>query len=96
MNHAAQELSDDGFGKARVDVDNVLNDIVSKGVLNESQALIGDFCNQLDALGFRSVIDTTLENATAVSVGGHFDAVCCHCIVDELFGGISRKSPVHQ
>jgi hypothetical protein len=53
-------------------------------ILHEGQRIVRDLGDQLNALRLRCVIDASLENAAAVSVGSHFDTVGSDGVEDEL------------
>ncbi len=61
-----------------------MNDVVSERILHQSQRIEGDLGDQLDSLIIRSVIDTSLQDATSMTMSGDFDTVDCDRVVDEL------------
>lgn len=67
-----------------MEVENVLNDIVSVRILHKSQCIISNLIDQLLALHFGCVVDAPLKDATSVAVSSDFDAVSCNGVVDEL------------
>lgn len=67
-----------------VKIEDVLDDVVTEGILNEIQRIENDFSDELESLRWRSVINRTLEDAAAVSMGGDFYKVGGDSIVDEL------------
>lgn len=52
--------------------------------MNEGERVVGDLGHELDALTLRGVVDTTLEDATSVTVGSDFDTVGRDRVEDEL------------
>jgi outer membrane receptor protein involved in Fe transport len=81
----SDECSDERLGEPGVvQVENVLDDIVSERILDEVERVEDDLGDQLDALGGASVVDGSLKNAASVSVGRDFDEVGGNSVVDEL------------
>lgn len=81
----ADELTDQRLAESDiVQVEDVLNDIVAEGVLDQGQRVEGDLGDELHPLRVGSVVDTSLENATSVSVRSDLDAVSGDGVVDEL------------
>jgi stalled ribosome alternative rescue factor ArfA len=68
------------------------DNVVSEGVLNERQSVVGDLGDELDPLRVGGVVDAPLEDAASVSVGGDLDAVSGDGVVDELV--VVRDEPV--
>lgn len=62
----------------------VLNNIVTEGILDKSKSVGGDVLNELTLLDTRSVIDTALKNAASVAMGADGDTVGSDSIEDEL------------
>jgi hypothetical protein len=52
--------------------------------LHQRERVEGNFIDKLDALMIRSVIDASLEHATAMTVSCNFYAICSDSIVDKL------------
>jgi hypothetical protein len=52
--------------------------------LNESERVVGNLGNELNSLTLGSVIDTSLKDATSVTVSRDLDAVGSDGVVDEL------------
>ena len=76
---------DQGLTESRiVQVQDILDDIVAKGVLHEVERVKDDFSDELHPLGRRCVIDGALQDAAAVSVGSDFDEIGSDGVVDEL------------
>ena len=72
-------------GKARLlEVNDVLKDIVAKGVLNEMKSAISDLANELGFLVTGSVVYTTLQHATAMTMGSNRHTVGANSVKDEL------------
>lgn len=75
-----------------VEINDVLDNVVAKRVLDQNSGIIGDAFNQPELLVARGMIDTTLKNAAAMAVGSNFDAVVSDGIENEL--GIFRAQLV--
>ena len=58
--------------------------VVTVRILDESKRIVGDLVNELHALMIGRVVNTTLQDATSVSVSSDFDTVGSNGIVDEL------------
>jgi len=56
-----------------VQIQNVLNNVISKGILNEIERVEDDFSDELQSLRWRGMINRSLKNTTSVSVSGDFD-----------------------
>jgi len=67
-----------------VQIENVLNHIISERILNKVQRVEDDLSDELKSLRRGCVIDGSLQDTTSVSVGCDFDQVGCDGIVDEL------------
>jgi hypothetical protein len=81
----ADKSADKGFREAGVvEVEYVLNNIVTEGVLDEIQRVEDDLGDKLEALSRGRVVDRALEDAATVAVGGNLDEVGGNRIVDEL------------
>lgn len=79
------EGADNGLGKGRlVEVDDVLNDIVAEGILNENPGVLRDSLNKPKLLITSGVIDAALQNTASMSVGSNLYAVVANGIKDEL------------
>jgi hypothetical protein len=62
----------------------VLDDIVSKGILNKSEGVDSDVVNQLGLLGARGMIDAALENTAAMTVRTDSQGVLARGVVNKL------------
>ena len=81
----ANEGPDERLRKPRVvQVENVLNDVVSERILDEVQRVEDDLSDELNALSRRGVVDGSLEDTTSVPVRGDLDQVGSDGVVDEL------------
>lgn len=58
--------------------------VVTIWILNEGERIIGDLVDELHALMIGRVINTTLQDAASVSVGGNLDTIGSNGVVDEL------------
>lgn len=58
--------------------------IVAVRILYKRQGVIRDFCDKLNTLLLGCVVDTALENAATMPVGGNFDTVDGDGIINEL------------
>lgn len=67
-----------------VQVQNVLNDVVAKGVLDKLEAMRSDLAHKLDFLKARGMIDAALKNTASVAVRTHSDTILTDSIEDEL------------
>lgn len=82
---AALERGDNGLGEGGlVEVNDVLDDVVAKGILHEDARVLGDALDQPELLIAGGVVDATLQHTAAVSVSSNFDAFLANCIKDEL------------
>lgn len=87
--HATLKHGNDGLGKASlVEIDDVLNNVVSKWILHENSGVLSDARNEPVLLIARSVVDAALQDAASVAVSADFDAVVTDSVKDEL--GIQR------
>lgn len=83
--YVACELADNTIAEpVVVEVQDVLYDIVSVGVLNQSEGVVRDFIHKLDTLMIRCMVDTSLQYTTSVAVGGDFDTISGNRIIDKL------------
>jgi hypothetical protein len=71
-----------------VQVEDVLYDVVTKGILDEMEAVRSDLADEVDLLVARSMVDAALKNAAAVAVRADSDTMFTHCVEDEL--GLGR------
>lgn len=67
-----------------VQIEDILDDIVAKGVLHEVERVEDNFSYKLHPLSWRCVIDGALQHATAVSVSSNLDEIGSDGVVDEL------------
>ena len=67
-----------------IQIQDVLNNVISKRILNEIERVEDDFSDELQSLRWRGMINRSLKDTTSVSVSGDFDQVGGDCIVDEL------------
>jgi hypothetical protein len=80
MESEAQRSSERGF----IEIKDVLNDVIAKGILHEMETVGSDLANELNLLEARSVINAPLENAASVTVSSDSDAMRTNRIEDEL------------
>lgn len=81
----APEFLDTGLREHElVQVDDVLNNVVAKRILNQRDGVLGDALDQKDLLVARCMINAALEHAAAVTVGAHFNAAVANRVEDEL------------
>lgn len=79
------KLPDDAIAESVViEVENVLNDVISVRILDESQSIVSDLIDELLALHFRCMVDAPLKDTTSMSVSSDFNTVGCNGVVDEL------------
>ena len=62
----------------------VLDHVISKGVLNKFQRMRRDFLNQLNLLDARCMVDASLKHAATVAMGSNRDAMFSNRIKDKL------------
>jgi hypothetical protein len=67
-----------------VEVQDVLDNIVAKGVLNQVEAVRRDLANEVDFLEARGMVDATLQDAAAMAVRADSDAMFTYSIKYEL------------
>lgn len=67
-----------------LEVDNVLKDVVAKGILNEMEGAFSDLADELGFLVTGGVVYATLQHATAMTMGSNRHAVGTNGIKDEL------------
>lgn len=80
-----QEAANNGVGEVRlVDVDDVLDDIVAKGILNQDESVLGNSMNKLRLVVTLSVVDAALQHTAAVTVSTNVNAGLANSIEDEL------------
>lgn len=71
--------------KARLlEVDNILKNVVAKGILNEMKGAVSDLADKLCFLVAGGVVYATLEHATAMTVGSNRYTVGANSVKDEL------------
>lgn len=93
MTDLSAELHDDGLGILGVTkVKNVLNDVVSKSILDELGGVGGDLLDKLVLLVAGSVVDAALEDTAAMAVSTDNNAIFTNSIKNEL--GIIRLQSV--
>ena len=80
MESEAQRSSERGF----IEIKDVLNDVITEGILHEMETVGSDLANELNLLEARSVINAPLENAASVTVSSDSDAMRTDRIEDEL------------
>lgn len=67
-----------------VQIQDVLNDVVTEWVLDENIGVIGNLTNEPSLLITRSMINASLEDTATVTMGSDVNAVVSHSIKDEL------------
>lgn len=83
--NAPLELVTDFRDELRItEVENVLNNVIAVGVLNEEECMLNDLCNEAIPLGARSMIDAALNNTATVTVSADAHAVGADGLVDEV------------
>lgn len=60
--------------------------IVSIGILDQRESVVGDLIHELNALMIGGMVDASLENATPVAVRCNLDAISGDSIIDKLQG----------
>ena len=83
--HISDKGPDEWFRESCiVQIENVLNDIVSKWILNEVERVEDDFSDQLNTLSGASMVDRSLKDTTTVSMSSDFNEIGSNGIVDKL------------
>jgi hypothetical protein len=67
-----------------VELKNVLDDIVAKGILNQNDRVGCNLIDQLQLLGRRCSVNTSLNNTAAMAMCCDFNTSHCYGVVDEL------------
>ena len=67
-----------------VQVEDVLDNVVTKRILDKVEAVRRDLANEVNLLVARRMIDAALKNTAAMAVGTDDDAVLAYGIEDEL------------
>ena len=67
-----------------LEIDNVLKDVVAKGVLHKMEGAVGDLADELGFLVTCGVVYATLQHATAVAMSSNRHAVGANGIKNEL------------
>lgn len=82
---AASECLHHGLGEGRlVQIDDILNNIVAEGILDEDSRVGGNALNEPELLVTRGMVNAALEDTAAVSVGADLDAMMADGVEDEL------------
>lgn len=81
----AEEALGQGLGECRLaEVEDVLNDVVAEGILNESEGVHGNVLDELGLLVAGSMVDAALEDAAAMTVSADNDTASADGVKDEL------------
>lgn len=81
----ALELANKRLGEAWViEVENVLNHVVSEWVLNQSEGVVRDHANEPSLLLARCMVNAALQHAATMTVGTDINAAVSDGIKDEL------------
>lgn len=81
----ATEFEDNGLREVGLSkVKNVLNHVIAESVLDKVKRVFGDFCDQLDLLFPRSVVDTSLKDTTSMAMSSDWNAMFSNGIENEL------------
>ena len=80
LEHGHNRLREGRF----VEINNVLDNIVAKRVLDEDARLLRDALDEPELLVTRRMVNAALENAATMTVGTHIDAVAADGVKDEL------------
>lgn len=67
-----------------VEVDDVLNDVVSEGVLHQDPSMLGNPLDEPELLLARGMVDATLQDTAAMTVRADFNAVVTNGVKNEL------------
>lgn len=83
--NVSEELANDSLDESVVvQIENVLNNVVTESVLNEGERVVGNLGDELNTLTLGSVVDTALKDTASVTVSCDFDTVSSDGVVDEL------------
>ena len=83
--HVSNESPNQRLAESRiVEVEDILNDIIPKRILDKIETVEDYFGHQLDTLRRGGMVNGSLEDTTAVSVSGDLNEVGCDGVVDEL------------
>ena len=80
MECVAEWVSEAGL----LEVDDVLEYVVAKGILNKMEGAVSDLADEFGFLVTGGVVYATLQHATAMTMGPNRHAVCPNGIKDEL------------
>ena len=80
LEHCNQGLGEDRL----IQIEDILNDVVAERILNQDKCIVGNLSNEPSLLFTRSMINATLENTAAVTMGTNINAVKSNSIKDEL------------
>lgn len=81
----AEELQNQRLSEAGlIQINDVLNDIIAKGVLNEASSVLRDAVDESDLLITSSMINAALKDAATVAMSSDVDAVIADGLKDEL------------
>lgn len=67
-----------------LEIDNILKDVVAKGILNKMEGAVSDLADEIGFLVARGVVYTTLQHATAMTMSSNRHAISANSIKDEL------------
>lgn len=67
-----------------IEIDDVLNHVVSKRILHKDSSMLRDARNEPRFLIARGMIDAALQHTTTMAVSAHLDAVIANRIEDKL------------
>lgn len=80
MESVTERVSETGL----LEVDDVLEDVVAKGILHQVEGAVSDLADELGFLVTGGVIDATLQDTTAMTVRAHRHTVGANSIKDKL------------
>jgi hypothetical protein len=73
------------IGESRLsEVDNVLQDVIPKRILYKGEGIGRNLADQLSFLMTRSMINTPLQNAAAMTMGSNHNTIISNTVKDEL------------
>ena len=82
---AALEHSHNRLSEGRlIKINDVLDNIIAKGVLDKDAGLLRDALDEPELLVTRCMVNAALENAAAMTMGTHIDTVATDSIKDKL------------
>lgn len=87
----SNEVSSEGIRVLlNAEVEDVLNNVISEGILDEGQGASSDLRDQLSLLCIGCIVNAALEDATSMTVRSNIDAVASDSIIYKLVALMSE------